>query len=119
MNKRIVKYYLLTLFFLFIGGIILSLVLSMGDTYLMILMFVGTGLALVAGAIINLFYFFPQVSTEVKFITPGIISVLCVLVGFLSSPLEMVLFSFYALANLILGLIWNYRIKSERNGDVF
>lgn len=107
----ILKYYILSILYITILGITLSLILSSisGDNHLLLLGIMGTGIAVSCCACVNLLYFFPFQKNIYRFITPGLISIFLILFEFKNSIPDLLFFEFYALVNLVLGIIWNIK----------
>ncbi len=111
--KQTIKYYFLALIAPLIGGVILSVVLSMmnNDKHILILILVGTMLATIGCSILNLMYFLPQSFTKYKFILPGIVSVIIVAYEYRMNLSDLLIFEFYGVINLVSGVIWTSKMN--------
>lgn len=114
-NKQTLIYYLLTLLMLLIGGALLSVILSFikNDNHILILILVGTLFATIACSILNLMYFLPQSFNKYKFVVPGILSVIIVAFEYRMNITELMIFEFYGVTNLLLGVIWTSKINLQ------
>lgn len=108
------KYYFFSLLYILGFGIVYTLILSsiLHDNHILLLGLVATLLAVCGCSIINLFYFVPFKKSVYRYITPGLISVFLILFEFKNSIPDLLIFEFYAILNLILGIIWNKKYHS-------
>lgn len=121
--KQTLKYYLFTLLILLIGGTLMSVILSFikDDNHVLILILVGTLLATIGCGILNLLYFLPQSLKKVKFILPGVLYILIVAYEYSMNLSDLVIFEFYGVVNLLLGVIWTSKINlnlKEKNTSI-
>lgn len=71
------------------------------------LRFVALGMAIFGCAIINLIYFFPGRYVRLKFILPGLITAIGCMVFIQGSNVEEKFFTFFGVANLLIGILWS------------
>ncbi len=111
--KQNLKYYLITLVLLLVGGILFSVVFSAvrNDNHILVLGLVGTVLATIGCSILNLMYFLPRSTNKFKFIVPGVLSVAIVAYEYRMNTTDLMIFEFYGMTNLLLGVIWTSKIN--------
>lgn len=90
--KTDLKYFMLSVLTLLLVGILLSIFMLFlkGDMQLFILMLVGTLIAILAHSLLNLFYFIPESILKYKYLLPGMIGCIGVLLFFKSSFYDLV-----------------------------
>ncbi|MDX2360692.1 MAG: hypothetical protein QNK23_07785 [Crocinitomicaceae bacterium] len=117
-NIPLKKPYIFTLVLLIIAGVFLTLVVwfqqKSGSVFALGAM--GTLIGTVVCGVLNLIYLIPSESLFVRLITPGVCSVLLFLTLFHSSPTDLLIFLFFGVVNLLLGIYWYVsinRLKKE------
>lgn len=109
--KTDLKYFMLSLLTLLLVGILLSIFMLFlkGNMQLFILMLVGTLIAILAHSVLNLFYFIPESLLKYKYILPGMIGCVSVLLFFKSSFYDLFFQEIISVSNLFLGIFWTNR----------
>ena len=71
----------------------------------------ATIMAVAGCAVVNLFYFIPQIPNRYRFTIPGILTIAIVLIALRANISDMLIFEFYGIINLTMGIVWAYKIK--------
>jgi hypothetical protein len=97
-----IKKYLLTTSIILIAGIV-WVFLRFYPEYLR---FIAMAIAILGCAIVNLIYLIPTKSNLLKFVVPGIITVIAYCFLIHGSGVEERFFSFFGIVNLLMGIFW-------------
>lgn len=100
------KKYFLTNLILLGFGVILSSAFSYlkKDNHLFILTLLGGLYTVGICSFLNLIYFLPKTLNKLRFILPGIISIIIMFIIFLNSLTELTYFETFAILNLLIGI---------------
>ncbi len=114
-KKSIIKYYGNSIAVIFLGGLIWFLVLSVVNGSMLILVFGIVPLIVLTcfTAILNLIYFLPINQLVVRFLLPGIILILLLIV-FIDSLSDLFYIGFFGLLNFLYGIRVYLKIKLKQ-----